>query len=346
MTRVLAVALLGCLTSCGKDTDAWLVDLEDGESFTRLLAAIALRGAPAADHPRAAGALARLLHDEQVDRVREHGVASLHLLASASPAVFVDLLGDPESVDYRYRLIGALAKVGDRARPPLLDALRSDDPTDWPTIAEALGRLGPRSISLLVAWASDGDPSKLAAAMAGLEAVGVTGAQRIPDLATRLLAHLDGGDRWPRAIVLGAIRDASRDSATAAWALAQAAEAESTVDRDAVLAAVVHGVLRGLLREKPDNPAVTLLGHLGDRAIPLLIDAVMETEDSRVAQWAALALVAMGPKTVAKMLERGVDDSWIAFVVTGLGEPGQTALRDAMVSDNDAVRRAAQRFGR
>jgi hypothetical protein len=80
--------------------------------------------------------------------------------------------------------------------------------------------------------------------------------------------------------------------------------------------------------------------------VPSRIDAGLVAEDSRVKRWAAVSLAAMGPSCVTAMLERGVEDRWLALVLTGLGEPGWAALRAAAASDDEVVRRAARRFQR
>ena len=336
MSRLFALVLPCVLVACSKNTDDWLNDLTAEETFTRLLAAVALREAPPEQHAGVVSALFHAVRVEEDEGVRGEAMATLQALAAQSLDLFVRLLGKPESLGDRWDLINIIVGQGDRTRPHLAAALH-DDPAELAAVAMALGRVG--GVTELLAWASDSRPDKLAAAIAGLTAAKAE--EAIPDLTNRLLA---GVGESPNDSVTVAIKDASRDSATAAWSFVAALDGLPGQSREPVLSALISGVLWGHLRDEQSGTAATLLGYLGDRAVPHLIDRVVEAEDERVRYWAASALVAMGPKTLPAMLEGSVDDRWILYALSAFGELGKVALHAAAKSKNLTVQRAAQRF--
>ena len=335
--RTAFTLLLACtLSGCGRETDDWLSDLAIDEPFTRTLAVAALREAPPDDHPRVVEALFRAALADTDAMVLEQTLSTLRELASRSPALFVKLLARSESLDYRRHLLGIILAVAEQSRPHLIEALKAPTPADRAILAVALGQAG--GVSELMEWGSHGSPDVLAATIAGLDAAGAH--KPVRELVGRLTQLLDG---TPREGVVQAIVDASSHSLVAAREFATKLEGSSTGDAEILISAIVKGVLVGL-RDHQAPAAVALLGELGDRAIPPLVDHAAEAEDRRVRYAAAVSLATLGTRVLNPLLERGVDDDLIVVVASALGEQGKKALRDAATSNNEAVRRAARRF--
>jgi len=238
-------------------------------------------------HAPAIEPLARLLDDAQPE-VRAAAQSALHQMS-------LRFLGDLRlpGEGRRRAAVEALARIGPPIVPVLLDSLREADPALRAGAAEALGRARvARAAPRLVALLGDADPGVRAAAAGALEALG-------PRAAEHLLPLLRGGAAEARTQAAGILaRLPDPETVEALVRLLGDADESVRGQAQAILTAMGGPALAFVApylqdREYAVRRAVAgVLGRIGDaRAVRPLLAA---HADPTLRSWALQALVELG----------------------------------------------------
>jgi HEAT repeat protein len=215
----------------------------------------------------------------------------------AVPAL-VALLRQDKAEPVRQAAAEALAKVGPRAVPALVDVLKDREPSSRDAAANSLRLMGPgakEAVTALAARLKDDSPDVRQRAAEALGAIGPDAKDAAPAL-VEALKDPGNAEGAPRGLGPSTVRDAAL-----AALLHLGPEAEKALARDGLPVVV--------LRLKDRDPAVreaaaitlAYLGPKGEAVVPALVEACRDSQ-KEVRAAAGSALGQLGPKGVTALL--------------------------------------------
>jgi len=283
-----ALLALAATLGCAKAPSEWRADLEAGEPHARLMAVVAL-GEVGGE--RDVAALVGALDDPHAP-VRERARRVLARRGASVVDLLVErLLGGDEA------MVAVLAALGERAAPPLVEALRTArEPEDVARLAGALAAVGPPAREALEEVLAGRRPRALANAALALGRFGERARAAVP----RLLALAERDEPLVRRCALEALASIAPDDPAVRARLLRAAGDEAHVVRKVALAAIVDALLDDLASDDRArvDAARAAAAALDAQALPAWLDALREGRPG-----AADGLVARGPDVVPALLE-------------------------------------------
>ena len=307
----------------------------------------------------AAGPLAEMLQDDELQYWAELGLTELGPLAEAAIPALINEIQDPHP-DSRREAILALAAMGPTAEPAVGALTKAlDDPHVRGAAAFALGRIGPAArpaAAKLEALSTQDSPLLKTVSLWALARIYPNDRKRQQEAVERLANALTNPQRLVREAAARALADLKPGPEIAMPAIRRAlehadgAQLTDALDALASLGAAAVPELIDALQEEPAQARVAyILGRIGPAAAPAVpaLAKLVHSPNADVQREAIFALAKIGPKAApaVKSLVQVFQDGQpevrygAAYALGEIG-PAASAAKPALVAalqDSDSV---------